>query len=947
MELKFEEYIQQLKNHEIEFYEIPERDRGNRELLYKIEHTRNLKSHKTFCFRGFDIIRKSFFVEKYSSEKGFELVVFEDFDSFYNYLEGDIYPCSCYYQYYFTSTEIEKYGLDQTKINTQCLTSLRYFNITPETAYKEYADIQEEKIKKKQEEQLHEATLQSIREKYEKKVCSATTYDDFCKQIEIFKKEYEQSAGEYSSYASIQSFLRKYMENYQDYAFDIVMKYISAHMGFPRQLLPDLFHYYNPDAVFKAYNPSSVAKSTKARYRGKMRKCISAYKDNPEIFTQEYSKLIIANSNEENLNNSIENPNKEDVIVFHSRYEKSKNSFLVSYEGFYGGRPFQSDTIEFNYFFDLVAFFDGKLSDSDLLFCDGLSNLQDWSNIDFTHARLTSKLQEKFGVYSGKDVFVPAAPKTFPFTLKNENDTIKVLVEQRIDNDFLDHCKRVCYISDLHLLHQIHNSKCQTENDVIYFVSKLVEQIKRELQEYNGDYLLIGGDVSSVFSIYSLFIETLEQAVHIPIFVILGNHELWAFPNNKYDEIVEKYRTFLLDHHILLLENDLVCDFGVIASPRFLRYSEQEILSISPAELRSQLIKARLIVFGGLGFAGLNDEFNAREGIYRSVVSREQEIEYSNRMAKLYSKVSDALSDKTVVVCTHNPIGDWSKNGNPQKGFYYVSGHTHNNSYYEDGIFHIYSDNQIGYSSRQVHLKYFSVDGSYDLFSDWDDGIYEITRKQYIDFNYGKYIRIDFNREYRKLYMLKRKGYYMFVIESLIGSLCILNGGTIKKLDEYDIRYYYDKMDAVVSYLKGPTDQFGLILQKVSRAVKQIGGSGKIHGCIVDIDFYNHIYVNHLDFSLTGYWAWDVIDKEAYISIPSLLKHRCPELYDRYQKLLAGKQGEALAIIKNDVTNIDLPPVYYPSTDIYISSRYIKKLQRLDSNILSEWREPSFIAIDS
>lgn len=944
MKKKYKELLEKLKNKEIRFYDIPESDRSDFDFIAACCRSKI----NTFCNRGYDVIDGSFFVEVYDKENGLSIERFDSFDSFYEFLEGDIYPCSCYFQYHFSSIEIEKYGIELSKINFACLTPLKCADITPEKAYTVFAASEKEEEREQQKEKRTKAKLQSIRVKYEEKICSITDYEVFCDQINLFKKEHDRVSKEYSAYSSVLDIIRKYMETHQENGFEIVMKYISENLGFPYRLIPDLFYFYNPDSVLEAYRPTSAAKSTNSKYRGKMRECVNEYKTNPEKYKRatEVKAHTVSENNADD--NTLTAAYDQDFIVFHSGYDSSKHIFGVEYNGSYSGNLFNGNII-FHFFFDFVAFFDGKLSGADLLFCDGLSNLLDWSNIDFSDARLTSKLQEKFGLAFTDEMILRKSPQSFPLVLKNEKETLTTLIEQRQTDEDRTYSHRLYYVSDLHLIHQLNNAGCRTNNDIIYFISILVQQIKHELSDFQfAKCLLIGGDIASDFSIYALFIGKLREEVkYIPIIVTLGNHELWSFPDKTYEEIVEIYRSFLSEQHIFLLENDLICDFGLAESPRFVRFTEKEILSMSPVDLHSRLSRARMILFGGLGFAGLNEEFNANNGIYRSVITREQEITESERIDKLYSVVSEVLSDKSVIICTHNPLKDWSHSYNPHKGFYYVSGHTHKNNYYDDGVFHIFSDNQIGYTPKQIHLKYFNTDGTYDLFSDWKDGIYEITRKQYIDFNQGKYLYINFNGEYRKLFMLKKSGFYMFILETLAGNLCLLNGGATKKLDEYDVKYYYDKMDIVVSFLKKPIDQFGLVLKRVSQAIKQIGGSGHIHGCIVDIDFYNHVYVNHLDLSLTGYWAWDMVDKEAYSSVPSLLKQRCPELYDRYQKMLTGEQSESLALIRSDNTDLDTLPIYYPSTDIYKSSRYIKKLQRLNSNILAEWREPEIIAIEN
>ena len=50
----------------------------------------------------------------------------------------------------------------------------------------------------------------------------------------------------------------------------------------------------------------------------------------------------------------------------------------------------------------------------------------------------------------------------------------------------------------------------------------------------------------------------------------------------------------------------------------------------------------------------------------------------------------------------------------------------------------VFADNQVGYSSDDYDLRYFLINGTYDSFINYSDGIYKITYEQYIDFNIGK-----------------------------------------------------------------------------------------------------------------------------------------------------------------------------------------------------------------
>lgn len=69
---------------------------------------------------------------------------------------------------------------------------------------------------------------------------------------------------------------------------------------------------------------------------------------------------------------------------------------------------------------------------------------------------------------------------------------------------------------------------------------------------------------------------------------------------------------------------------------------------------------AKLIIFGGIGFAGKNSNFNANSGIYLNVLNREEEINESNNFFQLYEKVTESLKGMNLIVMTHMPLKDWA-----------------------------------------------------------------------------------------------------------------------------------------------------------------------------------------------------------------------------------------------------------------------------------------------
>lgn len=149
-------------------------------------------------------------------------------------------------------------------------------------------------------------------------------------------------------------------------------------------------------------------------------------------------------------------------------------------------------------------------------------------------------------------------------------------------------------------------------------------------------------------------------------------------------------------------------------------------------------------------------------------------------------------------------------------------------------------------------------------------------------------------------------------------------------------------MDKVIHSLKTPLDKYTSVQKKISDEIKKIGGLGDIHGCIIDIDFLNHIYVNPIDLKITPYFALDIIKKRVYTSIPVLLEQKCPELYVNYTNQLQDN-SESLPSL-SQITQLDKETsIMYLDTDIYRASREISKMQKINVNVLTLWNEASVI----
>lgn len=513
-----------------------------------------------------------------------------------------------------------------------------------------------------------------------------------------------------------------------------------------------------------------------------------------------------------------------------------------------------------------------------------------------------------------------------------------------------DNSRKIYYISDIHLNHKLLKAfpSHATELEVKMYIRQLIKNmIDTATDKSYDDYLLIAGDISFNFEISALFymelVKYMKRKFWDPghIVVVLGNHELWDFNRHgishvntlTLDEIIQRYRDLFSSLDICFLQNDLLISNEMIIS-------EEHLKSIDPDELKNICLKSPFVILGGLGFSGLNSEFNAIQGIYRRTISSlDDDVEQTERFEFIYNKVRKSLSRDRVVILTHTPKEDWS-NDDYNGSWIYVNGHTHRNDYCCNEGKTLYSDNQIGYYSTNIGLKNFDLSRIYDIFRYYPDGIYIISREQYLDFNRGVEIKATFNRM-GKIHMLKSNNLYCFMFENPnTRKLFLLNGGTINNLEHSDINYYFEKMSNYADAIKSLFSGYNQALKSISNSIKIIGGIGTVHGCIVDIDFYNHIYVNPIDGTITPYFALSIIDKYEYRDIETLLLEQRKDLYDNYKRLSDNK-SEGIKLLKGE-SNIEIIEIsrYVPDTYMYRPSRIMKSLQYLtDVNVIRIWND--------
>lgn len=593
----------------------------------------------------------------------------------------------------------------------------------------------------------------------------------------------------------------------------------------------------------------------------------------------------------------------------------------------------------FSNFDDFYSFLEGDLTNSDIYEYD--FNKIDIKKYNLSDTAINSSILIKNGLYD--DTFYNETIKPL---LNNSNELVKVdesIVPMLHETDVLpyqsgDFMKRtsIYYISDIHIDNKIaiKFNNHATKKEIEYYIKKLVDKMVDSISsEIVGKFILIAGDVSSSFEISKIFYEKLVERNRISskrIICVLGNHELWNLDRtskNNVDSIVKLYRDMFAELDITFLQNELLVvgdDYEII--------TESEIETMTSDELKKKTLESQLTIFGGIGFSGYNPDFNASKLIYFDAVpTLEEDKKLTNKFNSLYIKLKDCLSNRKIIILTHHPKQDWSTD-NYNSNWIYINGHTHKNVYEKNSDKQLYADNQIGYFNEDVKLKKIDYSLKCNIFNDYEDGIHLISLEQYLLFyrKMGYSISCKLQGEF---YLLKKNDILMFVYKNDKGNLYIMNGGRQNKLDHKDIEYYYNNMDNYSIIIKEGTKSYYEYINQLSDYIKSIGGSGNAHGTIVDIDFYNHVYVNIYDSKITPYWAASMDYKIVYPSFQELLSNHCPKMLEN----MNSNKNELVAM-KNEL--IPSGGGFYEDTKIYRESRIMKKIQYLiDDNIIRVWND--------
>lgn len=133
-------------------------------------------------------------------------------------------------------------------------------------------------------------------------------------------------------------------------------------------------------------------------------------------------------------------------------------------------------------------------------------------------------------------------------------------------------------------------------------------------------------------------------------------------------------------------------------------------------------------------------------------------------------------------------------------------------------------------------------------------------------------------------------------------------------------------------------------INQMASEVKSLGYCGDVHGCIVDLDFCNHIMINPLDQKVTFYNSPTMGFVKIFDNLENLItymnngyilnieKKKMLEL--KKNNAIISKTSQEISQEVGELIKIDI------KNSVYSISNYMRQIQRLfDSNILRDWNE--------
>lgn len=514
---------------------------------------------------------------------------------------------------------------------------------------------------------------------------------------------------------------------------------------------------------------------------------------------------------------------------------------------------------------------------------------------------------------------------------------------------------KVLYVSDLHIDWWLDDRK------------KTMDELIKDIFNYVPkntfiDFIVIAGDLSRYIECAREFFEILCHKMHhheglmmSKIFYILGNHELSCYDTMKecysvYHELEKRF------HRLTVLTNQVYPYVSTCMSPSDISFGRDKDYP-------------SCFVLGGVGFSRFNEIYNADTLIYsRDIAGHHEDVEIPEceKFYKLYKTTLEKAKKLNIplIVITHIPVYDWLPAEEIDSQCVYFYGHNHHSEYRHSKDAFIVANNQIGYpvnkkgekSKNKIRFKYIEMEKAINPFRQYKDGYYQVLSEEYKQYCDYIGLHVEGVKTIQKqldkggiLWMIKQSEYYGFFVTAKTKTY-ICRGGTLKTIsNETDIQYFINNFPLMILGIIKFCTPYYTILQQISEKIKAAGLWGTIHGCIVDIDYSNHIAINPFDGTITRYNSCCVGDAIVFDSLLEMKKY-IPYYYNRMSDLekrnfkkiettLKSISNNALIDKEKQLPATKTCEVSYNNSIYPVSRGYLLLERLLDSYTLQYWND--------
>ncbi len=402
-----------IKQKSIDYRDIPLELRDNIDII----EAERKSGMRVYSNRGYDVIFNRFFVQEdiidFSDNSILKTITtnFESFDDYYEYLKGNIYEKSCYYQCEFTSRQIKKYKIDVNKIKNNAFIN---YTIADDSLDKELENLNDE---------FKNAELKKEKNKlWINKVLDCKNLKELMKVLRNFEKS------KYHEYYFEDILIYYFIKIKPKKAFKILMDSINNCENIISE--EKMCLYFPAKEVLNSinYNKNVRAPTTISKYIKKLKNlandidsnnytketnCKFDIRTNYFIIEESYkitgknwpiiirkyfydikelikyldgdlsncdlSKAVISKKDIENCktneNTLLPLDSTKISHIVNKYYESEKFWVLQKWTDQNGNTLFERKR-GFKYFFNYIYYLHNDLSNADLLFCEGLSNLK-------------------------------------------------------------------------------------------------------------------------------------------------------------------------------------------------------------------------------------------------------------------------------------------------------------------------------------------------------------------------------------------------------------------------------------------------------------------------------------------------------------------------------------------------------------------------------------------